>query len=248
METIVSNYREEVMKNIGLLILLVLLLLPICACSKTLTVLEANEAYDELIANAENMNDDEYATSLIRIYEGIAGGNKEMQSEYAALVRKMINDDFEFADHEVFSVAADLAEGIRTLSANGAGISGIDSDKHNGQIYINIEQIGCEEYSVRYANDEMISKGERYEKYDGSLGKNLIKIRLKDSKISTKLKDKYRTFQSYKLNDIMKFMICPDNDHGIIIYVGSDETFDIDPCENNAVRPYNTISVKLKCN
>lgn len=59
--------------------------------------------------------------------------------------------------------------------------------------------------------------------YDGSLGKNLIKIMLYDTDVSDRLLKLYGTFKphAFKWHDL-RFMLVPMDDHSIFVYVGSD--------------------------
>ncbi|MBS6475430.1 MAG: hypothetical protein KH354_05555 [Clostridiales bacterium] len=118
----------------------------------------------------------------------------------------------------------------------------------SGNVFVNIKYSDCLGYSVQNAKeDERIYYGERAVRYDGFLGKNLIKITLYDTNVSDRLLKLHGTFKprAFKWHNL-RFMIAPMDDHSVVIYVGSDEELVVD--EQNYTKlnlPFGSIRVRL---
>lgn len=112
----------------------------------------------------------------------------------------------------------------------------------SGNVFVNIKYSDCLGYSVQNAKeDERIYYGERAVRYDGFLGKNLIKITLYDTNVSDRLLKLHGTFKprAFKWH-------APMDDHSVVIYVGSDEELVVD--EQNYTKlnlPFGSICVRL---
>ena len=131
----------------------------------------------------------------------------------------------------------------------GRGIQDISAvTDGSGNVFVNIKYSDCLGYSVQNAKeDERIYYGERAVQYDGSLGKNLIKIMLYDTDVSDRLLKLYGAFKprAFKWHDL-RFMIVPMDDHSIVVYVGSDEKLTVE--EQNYTKlnePFGSIRVKI---
>ncbi len=212
--------------------------------------------YDELMENSESYDEKELMTKLGNLFKSIARERPKYSSEYAALVRRMTNGEFTFEDEDVFDFTSKLSYVYENF-ANGTielGVQKLTASSGKDSYTINIEHIGCGKYKVEMANDEVIYYGERAEIYDGSLGKNLVKITLQDSEYSKAFEMKFKPYEVYELinsmeikNGGLKLMTCISADHAVLIYLGTDADIKVD--EQGVMftnEPCGTISVELE--
>ena len=210
--------------------------------SRHLTADEAEKEYDELLADAQTISDEQFVAAKLDLLTRIADGDRSQAAEYAAVVRKITDGDYVFADEDVFSFVRELVDVYSALE-NGEltdGVQSITLQNDDGAATVSISHIACPKYTVtkvENASEEVIYYGERCVKYDGFLGDKLIKVMLYDTRLSEEWASKYPPGEPHVLSDgfaggtePVKFMTC-FADHSVIIYIGGD----IDVVEQNMV-------------
>lgn len=70
--------------------------------SKGLSASEAEERYNSLFLNEQQMDDEQFTSSLCNLLAGIADGDRDQAEKYATIVRKITWDAYTFEDEEVF--------------------------------------------------------------------------------------------------------------------------------------------------
>lgn len=119
------------------------------------------------------------------------------------------------------------------------------------QFKISIGYADCSGYSVQYVNsNDLLYRGEMPQNFDDYLPSNRIKITLGDCKMSERIEQQYAAWEVYdiklKEQDIC-FMWCPNDDHGIDLFIASDSTLCVDEQSfTKLTMPIGKISLNIK--
>ena len=113
----------------------------------SITADEAEKEYDELLADAQTMSDEQFVAAKLDLLTRIADGDRSQAAEYAAVVRKITDGDYVFADEDVFSFVRELVDVYSALE-NGEltdGVQSITLQNDDGAATVSISHIACPE-------------------------------------------------------------------------------------------------------
>lgn len=194
-------------KNVSLLILVVFILLCVIVfsgfmVSRWISVANLKNRYETFLKEyAAGMEDQQGYAEMADLFKSISEGDKSKANEYASWVRELTDGRYQFDDDEVFSVAKGLYRVYEALSEGKTdGIQDISCSGSYGKASIRISFIDLLKYKVSKPDPdkEMLLRGEKYEKYDGALGENLIKISI-TGWVSKAWRDQYSEFCVYEI-------------------------------------------------
>lgn len=204
----------------------------------SVSVEDARAQYESFRNDMKNMSSEQAMLSAADLFSKIADGKRTQKAEFAALVREFTHDTITFNDDETFSVAKEMSD-IYSSVANGTktfGLQDITVSRTDSVMRIAIDQLGIQYYNtctVQNPDEEIIPRGDKRVTYDGSLGKNLIKITLWDCALSNELAQKYSSYTAYtpvdadgNENTDVKIMFA-EVSHSTTIYIGSDNPISV---------------------
>ncbi len=206
----------------------------------SLSAKDARIKYEAIMNDIETVDSNVklYYPKLASFFSEVANGNRWEKAEYAALIREFTQGTIVFSDDEVFSVAKEIAD-VYSSVANGTktfGLQDITVSRMDGGMRIAIDHMAIRYYNtctVENPNEEKLPYGDGYKMYDGSLGKNLIKITLWDCNLSDELAQKHPCYTAFtpvdadgNANTDVKVMFVR-LDHSIDVYIGSDKPISV---------------------
>ena len=217
---------------LGILLSSLLCVVSGCGIVVTQSPQEIEQTYDAIKEKVEDgeLSEQALATEYTKLFENIAKGDKHKVNEYAALLRKITNDEYVFADEEVFEVAKSCAK-VLGKTAEGYDDFGLQdivvSKGTDGKYTIGFDYCGeVRAYSVEKMND----------------GKS-VKVTFYDAKPSVAFRDKYPFGEEHQVEGI-KFKAEYTADHGFIIYIESETALTVEEKELTEVnRPEGTIKL-----
>lgn len=217
-------------KILGIVISALLCVASGCGIVVTQSPQEIEQAYNAVKEKAGDgeLSEQDIAAEYCKLFENIAKGDKHKVNEYAALLRKITNDEYVFADEEVFEVAESYAT-VFSKMAEGYDDFGLQdlvvSKATDGKYTIGFDYCGeVRAYSVEKMND----------------GKS-VKVTFYDAKPSVAFEDKYPFGEEHQVEGV-KFKAEHTADHGLIIYIESETALTVEEKELTEVnRPEGTI-------
>ena len=215
---------------LGILLSSLLCVVSGCGIVVTQSPQEIEQTYDAIKEKVEDgeLSEQALAAEYTKLFENIAKGDKHKVNEYAALLRKITNDEYVFADEEVFKVAKSCAKVLGKMAEgyDDFGVQDIVVTKGaDGKYTIGFEYFGeVRAYSVEKMND----------------GKS-AKVTFYDAKPSVVFKDKYPFGEEHQVEGV-RFKTEYTADHGFIIYIESETALTVEEKELTEVnRPEGTI-------
>ena len=245
------------MKKLFLIVIACIFLMTACAPFQTGSQAASPDqirAEYEILLNeyeaSDPENKEESGRRMASLMQKIADGDPSRQSEYAKLLRDILDDEtLVFEDSQVFALADSCANAYTwLLDGNELGVHSISLGKDSaGKPALQIGYADASRYSVRHmAEDEVVPKGESFIPYDGALGKYRIEIHFGDTKHTEALQQQLPFWEVRTLSDTYKIQWCLNDSHGITIYVGSDTPFSITEVTNqDLLMPMDTLSIPL---
>ena len=217
---------------LGILLSSLLCVVSGCGIVVTQSPQEIEQTYDAIKEKVEDgeLSEQALAAEYTKLFENIAKGDKHKVNEYAALLRKITNDEYVFADEEVFKVAKSCAKVLGKMAEgyDDFGVQDIVVTKGaDGKYTIGFEYFGeVRAYSVEKMND----------------GKS-VKVTFYDAKPSVVFKDKYPFGEERQVEGV-RFKAEYTADHGFIIYIESKTAITVEEKELTEVnRPEGTIKL-----
>lgn len=245
-------------------VVLILAVLFVAAYSSRIPLSRINEKYNEISEKLSNGNiteeeEKKLQLELSELFLDISLGKKETQSAYAELLRKITNNAYEFDDGEVFQLASQLHELMKTMEEKGKDVLGVQDIKMAtdalGNNSLIVSYMGVERYSVRMMDEaeEEYTMGDYTSEYNGDLGKYRIEIMFYDSGSSVHFRELYPVGEvcEPEYNDTMsqtlKFRCAYTPDHAFVIYVGSNEPINVEKIDREKLKsPIGDIEIVFK--
>ncbi len=166
---------------------------------------------------------------IIILKEGVFMSENKLLNlsfEFAVAIKKVFLLLLVFVVLFSFTACTLSLEGLRLFMSQNAGIQDFEFYKKGDNVCLKVEYFDCKGYSVEILeNDDVIIQGERPVKFQNLIGENAVKIALYETKFEKLLKD-YDTFSVYNVHlegTDLKFMLCPDVEHSLYIYVGFED-------------------------
>lgn len=123
----------------------------------------------------------------------------------------------------------------------------------SGDITLAFKQVGCSGYSVKNLGEEepiYIYVGERVLEYTDDLGEYRIKIVFSDIKSCEKLAQQFAPGETHVIEaggTKLKLMWHENTDHGVDIFIGSEENFSVEDVSFTKLKssPFKTVKIVL---
>lgn len=224
MGNFMQKRQEDInMKKNGLYsIVVTFLLFSLTGCTNSTTshIQKIADEYDSLCEKMEtdsDMTDVDLYSTYANLCNEIAKGNQGQKAEYAQLLEKIMKNEIEVSEEDVFELAADYAS-IYEEMATGNDDFGVQDIflANNGEIL-----------TVSYKADVRAYSVEVIDEYN-------LKITFYDANPSNSFLNKYSFGTVYALTDTLatsnravEFKCEYNADHGFFVYVTSSETLDV---------------------
>ena len=246
------------MKKILLLLTVLSMIFSLVGCAYSVDdIRRENTALMERISNenVQTITSEKWVLEgFARIFGMIAASSSGNTEEYAALLREITRDTFEFKDEDAFDVAQSYKDVFEALAKDEIelGVNAVNVKYKNNGFAMLIEYAGLDQYNYSVkeltADDPDFTCNSSLE-YDGSMGKYRILISISDIKLTEEFREKYDLDTVYDLvttsDAMIKMKVVCHSTHSVYVVIGSDTPLSVTECNSKMLLSMGELQINI---